>query len=376
MNSSNKEVNYLMQLLSCALNGTKPDIAEEGTDFSALFALAKKHQIYNIIYPLISDMESVSKEEKENWRNYNLSEITRMLTVNHERSVIFNELTENEIRFMPLKGLILKNYYPKESMRQMSDNDILYDFTKRDILHGIMVRNGYKAVATGENSDDYFKQPYSTFEFHRELFFKESDFCPHFDNLWDNAYRDKDNPFMYHMNLNDVYVYSVCHMYKHFSTAGCGVRFLADIYVFLRKEKDNLDWGYIHECLEQYGISEYEKESRELAFKLFGEKELSEKETALFETYINFGIYGSGKIRLAKNIEKLADSGSVKNAKKKYIFKRLFPSRKKMIADYRVLEKKPWLLPAYYIVRLFKGAVNGKSTISEIKAVNEIKDKK
>lgn len=376
MNSSNKEVNYLMHLLSCALNGTAPDKAEEGMDFSALFALAKKHQIYNIVYPLISDMEALPKEEKENWRNYNLSEIARMLTVNNERSLIVNDLAKNGIKFMPLKGLILKNYYPKESMRQMSDNDILYDFTKRDILHGIMVKNGYKAVATGENSDDYFKPPCSTFEFHRQLFFQESDFCPHFDHLWDNAYRDEDNPCMYHMNLNDVYVYSVCHMYKHFSTAGCGVRFLADNYVFLRKENDNLDWNYINHCFDEYGISEYERESRELAFKLFGGKELNEAETALFETYINFGIYGSGKIRLAKNIEKLADNGSVKTAKKKYIFRRLFPSRKKMIADYRALEKRPWLLPAYYIIRLVKGAVNGKSTISEIKAVNEIKNKK
>ena len=375
MNYTSNDADYLLKLLSCALNGKKPKAAAGGVDFDALLSLAKKHQIYNMVFPLIKDIDEVSDEAKENWRSYTLSEISRMITVNHEREKIFAEMAEAKIRFMPLKGLILKNYYPKESMRQMSDNDILIDAAKRDELYGIMKKNGYKTVATGENSDDYFKPPYGTFEFHRELFFSEHNFCPRFDGLWDRAVQDKGNPFMYHMDLNDVYIYSVCHMYKHFSTAGCGIRFLADNYVFLKKESEALDWDYINSRFEEYGISEYEKKSRELALKLFDEKELDESETELLESYMNFGIYGSGTVRLAKKIDKLAEGGSIDAAKKKYIMRRLFPSRKKMIADYRVLEKKPYLLPLYYILRLVKGATNGKKTVSEIKAIKNVKKK-
>lgn len=374
MNYTNREVNYLIHLLSCALNAKAPKRSEEGIDFSALLSLAKKHQIYNMVFPLIQDMEDVPAEDKANWRNYSLSEISRMIAVNNERSVIFKALTQSEIKFMPLKGLIIKNYYPKESMRQMSDNDILFDVSKRDELAAIMKKNGYKAVATGENSDDYHKPPHSTFEFHRELFFKEHDFCPRFDKLWQNAEQDSENPYMYHMGINDVYVYSVCHMYKHFSTAGCGIRFLADNYVFLKKESENLDWNYINDRFKEYGIEEYEEKSRELAFKLFDEKELNEDETELFETYINFGIYGNGNIRLSRSIERLAEASSFDNAKKKYILNRLFPSKKKMIADYRVLEKKPYLLPFYYLKRLLKGIAEGKKTISELKAVNDLEE--
>jgi hypothetical protein len=337
-----------------------------------LLKLAKKHQVYNIIYPLISNSSHVPQEEKDAFRDYNLTEITRILTINNERSLIFSQFETHGIRYMPLKGLILKSYYPKESMRQMSDNDILFDVENRDKVAAIMKSFGYKTVATGENSDDYFKAPYSTFEFHRELFFDENDFCPKFDNVWDNATRDANSKYMYHMGLDDVYVYSICHMYKHFSTAGCGIRFLADNYLFLKKESENLNWDYINSKLSEFGIADYERESRQLAYKIFDELELTNQETKLLEIYINFGIYGDGNVALLKDVKKLADDGNIHAAKSKYIMKRLFPSKKKMVADYRVLEKKPYLLGAYYIYRLLKGVKNSKRTIGEINAVKNI----
>ena len=215
MASLKKEVEYLIYLLSCALNETEPQMQE--VDYSALLSLARKHQIYNIIFPLIQDDPNMPDEYKTKFRNYNLSEISRMLIINNERNEIFERLDEKGIKYMPLKGLILKNYYPLESMRQMSDNDILFDDTHRDEVALFMKELGYKAIATGENSDDYHKPPYCTFEFHRTLFFKETDFCPEFNNLWENAVADDEHKYMYHMGLDDVYIYSVCHMYKHFS---------------------------------------------------------------------------------------------------------------------------------------------------------------
>lgn len=375
MNSVNKEVNYLIHLLACALNEKAPQSASDDIDFDALFNLAENHQIYNMVYPLIQDNPQISAQQKAKWRHSKMVETAKMVTVNNERAEIYKEFEKNKIKYMPLKGLILKGYYPKESMRQMSDNDILYDFSKRDIVCDIMKKRGYKPIATGENSDDFSKPPYCTFEFHRELFFKEHEFCPEFDNLWDNSTQDENSPFMYHMSREDNYIYSVCHMYKHYSTAGCGIRFLADIYVVLKRDNDILDWNYINSRLESYGILDYEQKSRALAFKLFDEKELDDEEIKLLETYINFGIYGSGKIKLEKEILSLAEDASVEKAKKKYILKRLFPSVRKMKADYRVLEKKPYLLPAFYIYRFFRALFNKEKTIAELKNINEIEEK-
>lgn len=372
MASLKKEVEYLIYLLSCALNETEPQMQE--VDYSALLSLARKHQIYNIIFPLIQDDPNMPDEYKTKFRNYNLSEISRMLIINNERNEIFERLDEKGIKYMPLKGLILKDYYPLESMRQMSDNDILFDDTHRDEVALFMKELGYKAIATGENSDDYHKPPYCTFEFHRTLFFKETDFCPEFNNLWENAVADDEHKYMYHMGLDDVYIYSVCHMYKHFSTAGCGIRFLADVYLFLKKEQEKLNWDYINSSLQKFNISEYEQKCRKLAFDMFGGKALDDDELELLETFVNFGIFGDGKIRIANRMKSVAGDVSVEQAKKKYFLYRLFPPKKKMIADYRILEKKPYLLPFMYILRLFKGIVNSKETLKEISDISDIKD--
>lgn len=366
------EVEYLIYLLSCAIKEEKA-VAKDDIDYSALLKLSKKHQVYNIIVGLIKDFDCVSDELKEKFKNFNLSEVSRMIVVNNERELIFDELDEKGIKYMPLKGLVIRNYYPKVSMRQMSDNDILFDVNYRDDVAKIMKDNGYVTTATGENSDDYHKAPYSTFEFHRNLFFKGNGFCPSFDNLWENSTKNEERPYMYDMGVNDIYTYSVCHMYKHFSSAGCGIRFLVDNYLILKKEENNLDWDYINNFFDKIGIADFEKQCRNLALKLFDNIELNDDENDLFEVFINNGIFGDYKIRISKTIQSMVnDDVDIKKAKKQYILYRLFPPKEKMIADYRVLEKKPYLLFAYYIFRLFKALINGKKSLSEFSDINNI----
>lgn len=374
MENKKKEVEYLIHLLSCALNGKEVQ-HQEGIDYSTLLSLARKHQVYNIIFPLIKDDSDVPEEYKKKFRDYNLSEISRMLVINNERSEVYDSLEENGIKYMPLKGLIIKDYYPMESMRQMSDNDILFDVKYRDVVADLMKSMGYKSIATGENTDDYHKPPYCTFEFHRTLFFAENDFCPKFDNLWENAIKDDEREYMYHMGLEDIYIYSVCHMYKHFTTAGCGIRFLADNYLFLKKEQEKLDWKRIDSFMSEYNISDYEQKCRRLAFDMFDENELDDDELELLETFMNFGIFGNGGIRIANRIKKLSEGSSIEQAKKEYLLYRLFPPKSKMIADNRILEKKPYLLPFYYILRLFKALLNGRKTLNEISDIKDVESK-
>ncbi|HBA94018.1 MAG TPA: hypothetical protein DCZ02_05315 [Ruminococcaceae bacterium] len=67
----------------------------------------------------------------------------------------------------------------------------------------------------------------------------------------------------------------------------------------------------------------------------------------------------------------MAEGSSLEQAKKNYLLSRLFPPKKKMIADNRILEKKPYLLPWYYVKRLFKAIFNSKKTLGELKTVTK-----
>ena len=127
MQIENQTCAYLLVLLRCALTGAPAPAAPEGLDFDAFFDLARRQQVYNIVFPLLAALPGVPEGEKKRWENYTYTELTRTITMDHERGQLFARLDEAGIDYMPLKGLLLREYYPKTSMRQMTDNDILYD---------------------------------------------------------------------------------------------------------------------------------------------------------------------------------------------------------------------------------------------------------
>ena len=56
-------------------------------------------------------------------------------------------------------------------MREMADNDLLYDRIKQSEVKNIMIARGYFAESVGKtNHDVYIKSPVFNFEFHTELF--------------------------------------------------------------------------------------------------------------------------------------------------------------------------------------------------------------
>ena len=365
------QTEYLLHLVCCALSGEVPKNVQ-GVDFCALFELAKEQEIYNLINPLIQKADFVSDEAKELFRNQSMSELNRMIALSAQRNTVFAKLTENKIKHMPLKGLIFKDYYPKESMRQMSDNDILIDETKREAAAKIMTELGFKPFDTTQNSDDFFKEPYYTFELHRSLFDPESEFSPNFDSIWENALQDENNEYLYRMNKNDVYIFSVCHMFKHYIKCCCGIRFLVDNYLFLKKEENNLNWDYINSELEKYGLSDYERQTKKLSIKLFDSKELNEQEKKLLRNYTEFGLFGNNEGKILQNYSAASDGSSKPSAKLKYILRRLFPKKSDMIFNYPILEKRPYLMPFMLIHRFFKGIFKFRKTSDELKSVNQI----
>ena len=72
---------------------------------------------------------------------------------------------------MPLKGCILKEMYPDFSMRQMADNDILFDEKFRSAIRQYFIDHQYTVVSYLQvNHDAYEKPPVLNFEMHTALF--------------------------------------------------------------------------------------------------------------------------------------------------------------------------------------------------------------
>lgn len=57
-----------------------------------------------------------------------------------------------DMLYLPLKGIIMKDYYPSVGMRQMSDNDILFDADAWERMEKHMISEGYKAEYVGKGN--------------------------------------------------------------------------------------------------------------------------------------------------------------------------------------------------------------------------------
>ena len=287
--------------------------------------------------------------------------IRKNILLDTERRTILRRLEEEKIWYMPLKGALLHNWYPKLGMRQMSDNDILCDGTKRARIKELMLDMGFICEHFGTGYDDkYFKQPVCNFEMHNELFTSAhiGKLHDYYDDVKNKLIRDDGNEYGYHLRDEDFYIYMIAHEYRHYTRGGTGVRSLVDTYVFLHKFNDHLDWNYLNTELENLGIADFEHSNRELAIKVLSMQMLSDDEKKLLDYYVMSEIYGNMDNYIKNGIE-LCGNGT----KLGYLRYRFFPPLKYLEDSVPWVKKSKLLIPAAYINRFFRALTSSRKSV-------------
>ena len=352
----------MIYLISCIINGKKPDesrLSEMNLD--TLFEVCQSHILTACV---AYSLESVGIRNN-NFKEAKEKSIRKNIILDSERQKILNRLEQEHIWYMPLKGSILKDWYPKLGMRQMSDNDILCDGSQSKQIKKIMEDMGFKCKQFGTSDDDaYFKPPVSNFEMHNEFCCIHADkLHKYYANVKSRLIKDEGNEYGYHFRIEDFYIYMIAHSYKHYTEGGVGVRALLDIYVFYLKFNDTLDWNYIYTELKKIGADTYEKQSKELAIKLFKREALTDEEEKILEFYIFSGSYGNVYNYIKGNFENLGDGSKVK-----YLFHRFFPPMNEINVRWNFFYRHKWLIPVLWIYRpIHAVATNWKKIKKEIK---------
>lgn len=173
-------------------------------------------------------------------------------------------------------------------------------------------------------------------------------------------------------------MFVIAHAYKHYSSSGTGIRTLADIYIMNQKLGGTMNWEYVDSELRGLGIFSYERESRELAQKLFGIAELptkanlSETEQQMLAYYLGASTYGTIENRTLNKMRKLQPDGGAITAhtKRKYLLSRIFPGREWCEAYAPTVYKYPVLLPFFWVWRLaVKGVKRRDIAKQELEAI-------
>lgn len=367
---------------------------QDGATWENVRVLAKHDSVEAIAWAGLDEAarSALPEELRHAWGAAADLTLLRQLQFDVERERITARMEAGGLSWLPLKGVLIAGYYPQPGLRSMSDNDILYGFVEPEpdgrgfrikgateaeraetVERGteeivrIMKGPGYRGEHVGASKDDcFYKEPMFNFEMHRGLMDDMDEdipaFCAYYENPWLRARQDGNEPLRFLFSPADEYLYFLAHAYKHFSRAGCGVRFIADEWVLLGHYGEALFGPYLEGELEKLGLAEFDRLVRDMAQAVFGGEgeapRLTDDQQRLWFYLLGCGTYGTTENRVAHKLQELAEEGkSAGEARAEYLGSRFFPSYTWCCRYYPVLRGRKWLYPGFLVFRIVRGVV-------------------
>lgn len=340
---------YSCRLLSLVLNVAEPVAMPEGMTLEGLYAYQNEQDVTNMAYVALQKLGFSAGQLKEFQEDYKLN-MLREARFELGGQQVFDAFEKAEINFLPLKGAILKNYYPNPALRTFTDIDIYVgkDFEKAE---KVLFELGYEKTGFDEHNDvGYSKKPSLHIELHKELFPDDYDFEGYFDEPFKHTDL-KDGYKYYHLyKTDDFFIHVLCHLYKHFTFGGCGLRQYLDIYVMTKKME--LDMDYIRSELRSFGMEGFLDTTLKLDRFFFDGEKPDDELIEIAEFVFNNSTFGNAENRLVLDYDKQNGEKRTLWGNITYFMDRWQLKYSQMIPRYKVLKYLPFLLPFCWIHKL------------------------
>ena len=325
-----------------------------------VYELSKKHQVDSIISTAVQTDENIPVEIKKLFAHSLDQAILIDTQQQFEYQQLFDLLNKEKVAFAPLKGYVMKQLYPSSYMRTMSDLDLLIKNEDTNIFRELLKSNGYAVVSTNIEEDAFVKNNI-LIEVHRILVGEEYKWMyQYYKNSWELVVKQCN--YQYQMTNENFYIYHIAHLAKHYMHAGIGIRFILDAYIIAEKYT-HMNWEYINNELEKLKLNKFHNNLICIINKWFTGEKIIDKVIIDMEKYI----FGSGVYGNIEN-EEITQYEKYKGMKKIIHYKDvIFPSLKIMSASYPVVEKEPWLMPIFWVVRIINKLRNPYVAINVLK---------
>lgn len=325
-------------------------VLPEGFDLEQAYLLVMEHQISTLIYDgavrcgVDRSTPTMQKLFQVYCKALMISE-AQMQEVNR----IYAAFEENQIDYMPLKGCLMKAYYPSQELRLMGDADILIRTEQYEKIAEIMNELGFEAI--DESDQDYTWRSRSlSVELHKNLMPKDSkDFYGYFGNGWSVAMREKNT--RYCMSDENFFLFIFIHFVKHYRSAGIGCRHVLDLWLLIRECK-GIDYNWIHNQLETLHLNLFYQNVCRMIAVWFEEEDEEEKSAFMTQTIFQSGSWGTNESMTIANAVRDTSGMASSQGAAQYILRRVFPSREDLEIEWPVIKKAPYLLPLIWLFRL------------------------
>lgn len=347
----------------------KPHFTQEAIE--ALFAIAKAHDVVQIVSDVLFKSNLLPKGEPitEKYQKSQMNALYRYMNIEREQQRIY-ELFENEgIEFIPLKGAVIRQYYPDPYMRTSCDIDILVreDDLSRAV-QALVAHLNYKSNDTIDFHDiSLFSQSGVHLELHYNLKEKRENLDKLLIQVWDYSV-NLENSHYHKLETPEFYIFHhIAHMVNHFLRGGCGIRTFIDLYFIEKRFEYNR--SDLNALLKESGVETFYNTARQCVSVWFDDGQTTESVDLIELFVLKGGVYGTKANRIS--VDQTKQGGKVK-----YFLSRIFVPYDTLKYKYPVLQKHKVLLPFMWFVRIisFVSPQNRKRAQNELQLHKNISD--
>lgn len=356
---------YIIDCLRYVICGEEISLPElDPEQKKKVYKTAVRQDLAHLVsYAMRQQGFAVDKEfaEQENLAVYRY---THQMLALEEIGYLFEQ---EEIPYLPLKGSVLRAYYPEAWMRTSSDIDILVQEKDFERAKNILIKKARFEFEEDDLKDaSLYRDGCVHLELHRNLVRDKVQDVFLSENIWKQMNRDG-----MHCTMPDAFFYChhVEHMLRHFEIGGCGIRFFLDLWIL--NHRVEYDQVKRDEMLEQSGRKKFEEAVKHLSEVWFGGQTHTELTRKMERFLFSAGIYGT--------IENRALVHEVQcESKLKSVLVRLWLPYEELCWSYPQLRGRKYLQPYYEGKRFFHMILDGRwnRSVEELTANRKVDVKK
>ncbi|MBQ3425584.1 MAG: nucleotidyltransferase family protein [Clostridia bacterium] len=365
-----KYAEYLTSLCRNVIEGNKTEYIPDQMELGEFFEFCAEHRLESIAFTALSETDA-HKLDEDVWAVF-ADKYYQSVFLDGTFSYYYDEITSAfrklSIAYLPMKGIILKKLYPAPELRQSADLDIYIgsDLKTVNEARKAMERIGFRTNSFGKFgvADEYENDDHVFVDLHRVLFSQKTAWTDECCAISDRL-RSVDE-YERAMTDEDFYIYMVCHIAKHITNGGIGIRAILDLWVYLRHYKE-LNKEYIEKAFERGSLTVFHKRLMQLMDHWFNGAEADDviKQMALYVA--GSGWNGRDEQWVAASINANAPRArSILSARLRSYAGAIFWSADRLSEKYPVLEKHPALLPFCWVHRACNALVNKRDTVREV----------
>ena len=318
-----------------------PDLLE------AVYILAARHDLAHLVGQAVSKLDLPESETLTKCKMAAMAAFSRYVQLEHAYQQVCRAFEEAQIPFLPLKGSVLRVYYPEPWMRTSCDVDILVKEAQLDAAANVLEETvGYRFAGKTQHDITFLSPSGVHIELHFDLVEdgRANAAATVLRKVWEEASCKEGHSFWYEMSDAFFYFYHIAHMAKHFEISGCGIRPILDLWLL-----DNLAKGNQNDrdtLLQSVGLLQFATAARKLSRVWFNGEAKDPFSERLQNFLLHGGVYGSMDNWVVLQQES-------KGSTRAYVLSRIFKPYEVLKKRYPILEKHRWLTPVMQVRRWF-----------------------